>query len=46
MANLAYNPKKIWRARQEVMVKTRDLSEKLNIEVPIRDTFVEEKILI
>ena len=41
MANLACDPKKIWRARQEVMVKPRVSSEKLIIEVPIKGIFVD-----
>ena len=41
MANLACDPKNIWRAKQEVMVKTRVLSEKLIIYVPIKGIFVD-----
>ena len=40
MAYLACDPKKFWRARQEVMFKTRVSSEKLVIEVSIKSIFV------
>ena len=41
MANLACDPKKIWRARQEVMTKTRISSEKRITEEPIKGIFVD-----
>ena len=41
MANLACDPKKIWRARQEVMDKTRVSSEKLIVEMPIKGILVD-----